>query len=168
MTAVDAIRELTAEARRLADAVLVASSVASIQQHAGALSSLLERVRQIAAVEDPAMAESLEEVQRRKVMMTMKSCGGNRKLAAGALGINPATLSRKLQRWGKKRGGTTKPRPDMDSSRECDICGGLRPMSEFAPDLRSPDGISKQCDACVQSPAACLDRAKRRKNVWGV
>ena len=47
----------------------------------------------------PAEFPTLEEVQKRYILKTLKAAGGNRTFAARILGLDRKTLGRKLDRW---------------------------------------------------------------------
>jgi two-component system response regulator HydG len=74
-----------------------------------ALQDLPERVGErgarhvIVTVDEPSDIVPLEEMERRYILRVLDAVGGNKKLAAQALGVDRSTLYRKLDRFG---GGT--------------------------------------------------------------
>jgi two-component system response regulator HydG len=71
-----------------------------------ALQDLPERVRErgarhvIVSVDEPSDIVPLEEMERRYILRVLDAVGGNKKLAAQALGVDRSTLYRKLDRFG--------------------------------------------------------------------
>jgi two-component system response regulator HydG len=51
------------------------------------------------AASDPSELAPLAEVERRYIERVMQSVGGNKRQAAQILGLDRATLYRKLERW---------------------------------------------------------------------
>lgn len=168
MNVADAMVELQKSVNRLTDAILVAADVAYLQRHSEEMLRVLERVRQIAAVDDVAINASLEEVEKQHVLRALRHTNGVRRDAARMLSIAPSTLHRKLERWRLVKPINIEHGVDLIAPRECEKCREIRPMEKFAPDRRSPDGISRICDDCVKTPSSLESRSKRRKDVWGI
>jgi two-component system response regulator AtoC len=57
----------------------------------------------LVAASDPSELVSLAEVERRYVERVMQAVGGNKRQAAQILGLDRATLYRKLERWSQNR-----------------------------------------------------------------
>ena len=53
-----------------------------------------------AAPETGRGVESLEEIEKNMIRKTLERTGGNRRLAAGQLGISERTLYRKIKEYG--------------------------------------------------------------------
>ena len=58
----------------------------------------------LVASNDPSELVPLSEVERRYVERVMEAVGGNKRQAAQILGLDRATLYRKLERWAPKKG----------------------------------------------------------------
>ncbi len=91
------VRELEQTVRRIIiDSGRLTDPAAARRAIAGAVAP-----GQPAEAPGPAAEESsLEAVERRHILAVLEACGGNRTRAAGILGIERKTLSRKLQRFG--------------------------------------------------------------------
>ena len=74
-----------------------------------AVEDLPEKIRSyrrshvVVAAEDPSELVSLEEVERRYILRVVETVGGNKTMAAQVLGLDRATLYRKLVRYGAAR-----------------------------------------------------------------
>jgi two-component system response regulator HydG len=58
----------------------------------------------LVAANDPSELVPLAEVERRYVERVMEAVGGNKRQAAHVLGLDRATLYRKLERWSPRKG----------------------------------------------------------------
>jgi two-component system response regulator HydG len=73
-----------------------------------AVDDLPERIRGyrrshvVVASDDPSELVPLEEVERRYILKVMEATGGNKTMAAQALGLTRKTLYRKLARYGRR------------------------------------------------------------------
>jgi two-component system response regulator HydG len=65
----------------------------------------------VLAADDPSELVPLEQVERRYILRVMEAVGGNKTVAAKVLGLDRATLYRKLERYGRgeRPGGGSSP-----------------------------------------------------------
>ena len=74
-----------------------------------AVEDLPEKIRSyrrshvVVAADDPSELVSLEEVEKRYILRVVEAVGGNKTMAAQVLGLDRATLYRKLVRYGSAR-----------------------------------------------------------------
>lgn len=59
-----------------------------------------EEIKESETAELPPAGVSLEEVERQSILAALTRNGGNRRLAAGQLGISERTLYRKIKEYG--------------------------------------------------------------------